>query len=272
MTLALRNLKLAPRQAPELNRTTADNGEIYYDITSGTLRLYNGKAFGGTLIATQNYVTGQGYITSTALAGVATQNYVTTRGYITSAALTGLTTQGYVDTAISTAISNLVDGAPGALNTLNELAAAINDDASYASSITTLLGNKAPLASPTFTGTATFGNTTDVITPRTFDTTIVFNAALGSVFSVATPSANFIANFSNIPTTDYRATAFTIIIEQGSTAYIPNAVQIDGSGYSVKWQGGTPPAGDANKTNFFSFVLLRIQGAWSVTGSASTFG
>ena len=43
---------------------------------------------------------------------------------------------------ITTAINNLIDGAPAALNTLNELAAAINDDASYAATITTALGNK----------------------------------------------------------------------------------------------------------------------------------
>jgi hypothetical protein len=52
--------------------------------------------------------------------------------------LTGYATETYVGTAIS----NLVDSAPGALNTLNELAAAINDDASYAATITTALGNK----------------------------------------------------------------------------------------------------------------------------------
>ena len=39
-----------------------------------------------------------------------------------------------------TAISNLVDGAPDALNTLNELAAALNDDASAASTLTTAIG------------------------------------------------------------------------------------------------------------------------------------
>jgi hypothetical protein len=38
-------------------------------------------------------------------------------------------TRTYADTAIATAVSNLLDGAPGALNTLNELAAALNDDA-----------------------------------------------------------------------------------------------------------------------------------------------
>jgi hypothetical protein len=60
-------------------------------------------------------------------------------------------TQSYVDTAIT----NLIGGAPGALDTLNELAAAINDDASYASTITSALALKAPLASPALTGTPT---------------------------------------------------------------------------------------------------------------------
>lgn len=40
------------------------------------------------------------------------------------------------------AVSALVAGAPGALDTLNELAAAINDDASYAAAVTTALSGK----------------------------------------------------------------------------------------------------------------------------------
>lgn len=63
--------------------------------------------------------------------------------------------EGEVQTLIDTSIASLVDGAPGTLNTLNELAAALSDDASYAATITTALGLKAPLASPTFTGTVT---------------------------------------------------------------------------------------------------------------------
>jgi hypothetical protein len=55
--------------------------------------------------------------------------------------LDGYATESYVGTAIS----NLVDSAPETLNTLNELAAAINDDASYAATITTALGEKEPL-------------------------------------------------------------------------------------------------------------------------------
>jgi hypothetical protein len=57
-------------------------------------------------------------------------------------------------------LGNLIDGAPLALDTLNELAAAINDDSSYAAGITTSLGTKAPIASPTFTGNVVLPSTT----------------------------------------------------------------------------------------------------------------
>ena len=53
------------------------------------------------------------------------------------------------NSAITDAISNLIDTAPDALNTLNEIAAAINDDASYAATITTALGTKANLSDVT---------------------------------------------------------------------------------------------------------------------------
>lgn len=43
---------------------------------------------------------------------------------------------------VSTAISNLVDAAPATLDTLNELAAALGDDASFSSTISTALGNR----------------------------------------------------------------------------------------------------------------------------------
>ena len=61
--------------------------------------------------------------------------------------------KAYVDTSIS----NLIGGAPGALDTLNELAAAINDDASYASTLTTALATKLPLAGGTMTGALELG-------------------------------------------------------------------------------------------------------------------
>ena len=52
--------------------------------------------------------------------------------------LTGYATETYV----TTAISNLVDTAPTTLNTLNELAAALGDDANFAQTTATALGTK----------------------------------------------------------------------------------------------------------------------------------
>jgi hypothetical protein len=52
-------------------------------------------------------------------------------------------------------VNALIVGAPAALNTLDELAAALGDDANFASTVTTNLASKAPIASPTFTGTVT---------------------------------------------------------------------------------------------------------------------
>lgn len=53
---------------------------------------------------------------------------------------------------VKTAVAALVTGAPALLDTLDELAAALGDDANFAATMTALLALKAPLASPTFTG------------------------------------------------------------------------------------------------------------------------
>ena len=65
------------------------------------------------------------------------------------------TTQVATTSFVQQELAILTTGAPAALNTLDELAAALGDDANYAATITTALGTKAPLASPTFTGTVT---------------------------------------------------------------------------------------------------------------------
>jgi len=63
-------------------------------------------------------------------------------GYIKSADLSGYATETYVTNAVSQAVDGLVDGAPGLLDTLNEIAAAINDDENYATTMTTALAGK----------------------------------------------------------------------------------------------------------------------------------
>jgi hypothetical protein len=56
---------------------------------------------------------------------------------------------------VSVAIADLVGAAPGALDTLNELADALGDDPNFATTVTNALALKAPLANPSFTGTIT---------------------------------------------------------------------------------------------------------------------
>lgn len=51
-------------------------------------------------------------------------------------------TKSQVDTAISTAVNNLINGAPGALDTIKELADALGDDPSFATTITNTLATK----------------------------------------------------------------------------------------------------------------------------------
>ena len=78
--------------------------------------------------------------------------------------LTGYATESYV----TTAVSNLVDAAPSTLDTLNELAAALGDDANYAATITTALGTKANTSS--LATVATSGSYTDLTSkPTLFD-------------------------------------------------------------------------------------------------------
>ena len=115
---------------------------------------------------------------------------------------TDAATKGYVDTEIT----NLIGGAPGALDTMNELAAALNDDASFNSTITTSIATKLPLAGGTMSGAIAMGSNKvtgldsgtasgDAVNKGQLDTmlplaggTMTGNIAIGS--NVITSSAN----------------------------------------------------------------------------------
>ncbi len=66
---------------------------------------------------------------------------------------------GYTDTAIA----NLIDSSPDALNTLNELSAALNDDASFSTTVTNSIATKMPIAGGQFTGDVTFNSGANAI-------------------------------------------------------------------------------------------------------------
>lgn len=77
----------------------------------------------------------------------ATKGYVDINllNYATQEDLNNIDLTATINTASAAAVSYLVDSAPSTLDTLNELSAALNDDASFASTVTTSLSTKQKL-------------------------------------------------------------------------------------------------------------------------------
>ncbi|EPZ8003485.1 TPA: tail fiber protein [Escherichia coli] len=115
---------------------------------------------------------------------------------------------------VKAAITALINGAPGTLDTLKEIAAAINNDPNFSTTINNALALKAPLASPALTGiptapTAAQGtNNTQIATtayvraaisalvgssPEALDTLNELAAALGNDPNFATTMTNALA-------------------------------------------------------------------------------
>lgn len=84
------------------------------------------------------------------------------------------------------ALANLIDSAPGALDTLNELAAALGDDPNFAATLTAALALKAPLASPGLTGTPTAPTPAPGTNTTQLATTAFVVAALAAIAGTAT--------------------------------------------------------------------------------------
>ena len=91
---------------------------------------------------------------------VSTENEIITQGrldsYLGDNTIDG-TGGNTVADRIATAVSDLVDGAPALLDTLNELAAAIGDDESFATTIATDIGTKVSKSGDTMTGALAMG-------------------------------------------------------------------------------------------------------------------
>ena len=89
-----------------------------------------------------------------------------------------------------TEVANLVASAPEALNTLDELAAALGDDSNFATTVTTSIGLKANTASPTFTGTVTIPTGASITTPTVYSGANFAGSTSGSTSVVASSTAS----------------------------------------------------------------------------------
>jgi len=146
---------------------------------------------------------------------------------------------GVDESAITAAITNLINGAPGVLNTLNELAAAIGNDSNFATTITNALALKANIASPTFTGTvsgitkamvglANVDNTADTAKPVSTaqQSALDLKAPLASPALTGTataPTAALGTNTTQLATTEFVQSAATAAVTS-SNEYTDEAV------------------------------------------------
>ncbi len=123
---------------------------------------------------------------------------------------TKVATTAYTDTAIS----NLVDSSPSALNTLNELAAALGDDANFSTTVTNSIATKMPLAGGEFSGDVTCEN----ITP---DGDSTRNLGTNSTRFANVYADNFVGDGSNLTGISAFVSGM-IMLWSGSEASIPS--------------------------------------------------
>ena len=126
------------------SRVLADNAVLTANITDANVT---------TAKVADNAVTGDKVADDVALAGNPTTTTQSAGNNTTRIATTAF---------VSTAVANLADSAPDALNTLNELAAAMGDDANFSTTITNSIAAKLPLAGGTMTGNIVMGDDTSI--------------------------------------------------------------------------------------------------------------
>ncbi|EQT61126.1 hypothetical protein G840_02735 [Escherichia coli HVH 188 (4-2356988)] len=172
------------------------------------------------------------------------------------------TTQVATTAFVQAALTALINGAPATLDTLKEIAAAINNDPNFSTTINNALALKAPLSSPALTGTPTAPtaaqsvNNTQIATtafvksaiagmvgsaPAALDTLNELAAALGNDPNFATTMLNALAGkqpldntLTNLSGKDVAGLLTYLGLGEGSALPV---------GVPVPWPSATPPTG-----------------------------
>jgi hypothetical protein len=175
-----------------------------------------------------------------------------------------IATKTYADNAATTAVANVIDTAPEALNTLNELAAALGDDANFATTVTTSIGTKLDSSAVSAFGltlvddadAAAARTTLGLGTAATTASTAYATAAQGATADAALPAADFNTTF------DTRlGTKSTTNLTEGTNLYFTNA----------RARGAVSASGDLSynsTTGAFSFTQDKAFS--SLTGTPTT--
>ncbi len=101
-----------------------------------------------------------------------------------------------------------------------------------------------------------------------------------AVLLTANAAANWVLNLRGNSGTTLNASlavndsvTFMIAVPQGTTAYYPTALTIDGGAQTVKWSGGTAPsAGNASSTDVYVYTVIKTASAtFTVFASQTRF-
>ncbi|EFC9655983.1 phage tail protein [Escherichia coli] len=95
------------------------------------------------------------------------------------------TTQVATTAFVQVALTALINGAPATLDTLKEIAAAINNDPNFSTTINNALAQKAPLSSPALTGTPTAPTAAQSVNNTQIATTAFVKSAIAAMVGSA---------------------------------------------------------------------------------------
>ena len=112
-----------------------------------------------------------------------------------------------------------------------------------------------------------------VTTPTIVSNTVTLNYSLSGIFYFPSVSANFTANFTNIPTTANYVSTATLIIVQGATAYLPlTSITINGAPFTIKWQGAVAAIGVVSRVNLVTLSFIQTTpSTWTVIGALTSY-
>lgn len=104
---------------------------------------------------------------------------------------------------------------------------------------------------------------------------VTFNCNNNHVFYLSNLDRNIVANFENLQFTSGTAgvTSVTLIINQGSTAYVANGIRIDDVVKTIEWQGNLGPSGTPNGVDVISFsIIYDGSTGYTILGQLVDFG
>ena len=155
-TSALAGVKVQPNFGTQLVETDG-NLDVAGTAATGALTVTGNISVSGTVDGID--VAGL----QAAKNSLSTSNGALVNGVIaTTQAQSDNTTKVATTAYVKTAVANVVDSAPAALDTLNELAAALGDDANYATTTANTIGTKLPKSGGQMTGNITMAGSQTV--------------------------------------------------------------------------------------------------------------